>query len=376
MVREHVRSNPIRARKAISQDVPRVLIAGGGTGGHAIPALCVADSLHAKGAAVEFVGSTTGIEANLVPKAGYTLHALPLVGLSGGPVKRVRAGLLFLKALRRCRAILQIHRPGVVLGVGGYASAPAVLAATALKIPTFLHEQNAVPGRVNRFASRFTREIFVTFPAAAEFLRDTFPVGMPTRREFFEASREEALRKLGLEPPVVLIFGGSGGALKLNLAAAKAFRGATPYTIFHISGRRDFGRLSTDNPRHKIVEYENELWHPLAAAEVVVMRAGAGSLFDVAAAGKAAIVVPYPYATGDHQIHNARYFTENGAAELLRDNEVNAETLRSLVERLLSEETRREMLANNMRTLATPKAADEVAARLLAAAKNQKGKLL
>jgi UDP-N-acetylglucosamine--N-acetylmuramyl-(pentapeptide) pyrophosphoryl-undecaprenol N-acetylglucosamine transferase len=110
-----------------------------------------------------------------------------------------------------------------VLGVGGYASAPAVLAANALKIPTFLHEQNSVPGRTNRLASRFVDEVFVTFPGAARLLRDATPMGMPTRREFFEVSREEALKRLGLEPPVVLIFGGSGGALKLNLAAAEAF---------------------------------------------------------------------------------------------------------------------------------------------------------
>jgi UDP-N-acetylglucosamine--N-acetylmuramyl-(pentapeptide) pyrophosphoryl-undecaprenol N-acetylglucosamine transferase len=352
------------------------LIAGGGTGGHAIPALCVADSLRAQAAVVEFVGSTTGIEATLVPQAGYALHDLPLVGLSGGPVKRARASLLFLNALRRCRAILKKYRPGAVLGVGGYASAPAVLAARALKIPTFLHEQNSVPGRVNRLAARFTRESFVTFPAAAGFLRSSVLVGMPTRREFFETSGEEAMDRLGLQPPVVLVFGGSGGALKLNLAAAEAFQDATPYTIFHISGRRDFGRLSTANPRHRIVEYENELWHPLAAADVVVMRAGAGSLFDVAAAGKAAIVIPYPYATGDHQLHNARHFTEKGAAELLRDDEISAENLRDRVEELLSDGTRRERLADNMRTLATPEAADEVAARLISAAKNQKGKLL
>ena len=344
------------------------MIAGGGTGGHAIPALCVADSLHARGAVVEFVGSATGIEATLVPKAGYTLHAVPLAGLSGGPVKRVRAGLLFLKALVRCYAILKKYRPGVVLGVGGYASAPAVLAANVLKIPTFLHEQNSVPGRVNRLASRFVEEVFVTFPAAAEFLRTATPVGMPTRKEFLGTSREEALKRLGLEPPVVLIFGGSGGALKLNLTAAEAFQGATPYTIFHISGRRDFARLSTDNPRHRIVEYEDELWIPLAAADVVVMRAGAGSLFDVAAVGRAAILIPFPYATGDHQLRNARYFTEKGAAELLRDDEVTAEILRTRIEKLLSDGPRRETYADNMRALATPAAADEIAGRLLEAA--------
>ncbi len=317
---------------------------------------------------MEFIGSPTGIESSLVPRAGYTLHALPLMGLSGGPAKRARAGLLFFKALRRCRTILKEFRPGVVLGVGGYASAPAVIAASSLGIPTFLHEQNSVPGKVNRFASRFTKEVFVTFPAAAGFLRGAMPVGMPTRNEFFETSREEALERLGLEPPVVLIFGGSGGALKLNLAAAEAFRGTTPYTIFHVSGRRDFARLSTDNPRHKIVEYEDELWHPLAAADVVVMRAGAGSLFDVAATGRASILIPFPYATGDHQLYNARYFTEKDAAELMLDDEVTADTLRARVEGLLNDEQRRNDFAANMRGLATPEAAGTVAGQLLEAA--------
>ena len=320
---------------------------------------------------MEFVGSSTGIESTLVPKAGYTLHGIPLTGLSGGPVQRAHAGFLFFKALVRCRAILLEYRPGAVLGVGGYASAPAVLAANALKIPTFLHEQNSVPGRTNRLASRFVDEVFVTFPGAARLLRDATPMGMPTRREFFEVSREEALKRLGLEPPVVLIFGGSGGALKLNLAAAEAFGGATSYTIFHISGRRDFARLSTDNPRHRIVEYDDELWYPLAASDVVVMRAGAGSLFDVAALGKAAILIPFPHATGDHQLHNARYFTEKGAAELLNDDEVNAETLRARVESMLRDDPRREAYAGNIKALATPRAAGKIAGRLLEAMKEK-----
>ena len=349
----------------------RVLIAGGGTGGHAIPALCVADSLRETGAEVAFIGSETGIEADLVPKAGYGLHALPLAGLSGGPVARARAGLLFARAISRCRDILRSFRPGAVLGVGGYASAPAVLAARTLGIPTFLHEQNSVPGRVNRLASRFTREVLVTFPAAREALRRAVPVGMPTRGEFFEASREQGLSRLGLEPPVVLLFGGSGGALKLNLAAAEAFGGGeTPYSVVQISGRRDFARLSTKNPRHKIIAYEDELWHAVAASSVVVMRAGAGSLFDTAAVGRASILIPYPYATGDHQLHNARYFTEGGAAELMLDDEVDAAALRGRVEGLLNDVTRREGLARNMCSLATPHAADEVADRLLSAATN------
>ena len=328
----------------------------------------MAGSLDQKGTMVEFIGSETGIEKDLVPQAGYRLHSLPLRGLAGGPIARARAGLLSLKAIIRCRQLIKEFHPTAVLGVGGYASAPAVVAANALKIPTYLHEQNSVPGRVNRFASRFTRETFVTFPAAGKRLKDAVWVGMPTREEFFGASREDALRHLDLEPPVILIFGGSGGALKINLAAAEAFRTSTPYTVVQISGRRDFARLSTDNPRHKIIEYVEDIWRYLAAADVVVSRAGAGSLFDTAAVGRAAILVPFPYAMGDHQLHNALYFTEKGAAELLLDSEVTASTLRERVEGLLNDEERREKLAGRMRALATPEAADEVAGRLLGAA--------
>ena len=312
-----------------------------------------------------------GIERALVPQAGYPLHSLPLKGLAGGPVARTQASALFARALFRCRTIFREFRPGALLGVGGYASAPAVVVATALGIPTFLHEQNSIPGRVNRLASRLTNEVLVTFPDAKKHLKDAVWVGMPTRKEFFAASREDALRRLHLQPPVVLIFGGSGGALKINLAAAEAFQTSTPYTVVQISGHRDFPRLSTNNERHIILEYVEDIWDYLAAAEVVVIRAGAGSLFDVAAAGRAAIVIPFPYATGDHQLHNARYFTEKGAAELLLDSEVSAGVLRGRIEELLVDDGRREELARRMGSLATPEAADEVARRLLYAAQKE-----
>lgn len=362
-----------RARSApdASHPATRVAIAGGGTGGHAIPALCVADSLRRRGAEVEFIGAATGIEADLVPKAGFTLHTLPLAGFAGGPLARARAAALFARAIGRCREILRDLRPGAVLGVGGYASAPAVAAARSLGIPTFLHEQNSVPGRVNRLASRFTEEVLVTFPEAERHLRGSRRVGMPTRREFFMTPREEALGALGLEPPVVLIFGGSGGALKLNSAAQEAFGAAgTPYTVVQISGRRDYAALNTANSRHRILDYVDDIWRYLAAAEVVVIRSGAGSLFDTAAAGRAAILVPFPYATNDHQLHNARYFTGAGAAELLMDADVTAPVLRGRIEGLLEDDDRRGELAQRMRALATPEAADSVAERLLLAAQS------
>ena len=345
-----------------------MLIAGGGTGGHAIPALCVASSLRSMGARVHFVGSRSGIEATLVPRADFPLHPLNLTAFAGNPAARARAATLFLRAIRSCRRIIQNVRPGAVLGVGGYASAPAVVAARTLGVPTLLHEQNSVPGRVNRAAGRVVRETLVTFPRAAEYFGGAERVGMPTRMEFFGASREGAVADLGLEPPVVVIFGGSGGALKLNLAAAEAFSGGTPYTVVQVAGRRDFGRLSTPNPRHVILEYVDDFWRYLAAADVLVSRAGAGSLFDIAAVGRAAVLVPFPFAHGDHQLHNARYFTEKGAGELMVDAEVTAGSLRRRVEELLGDDDRREALARGMAALATPGAADAVARRLLRAA--------
>ena len=341
------------------------MIAGGGTGGHAIPALCVAESLRERGAVVEFVGSSTGIETDLVPRAGFVLHSLPLKALAGGPIARLQAGAFFARALLRCRSLIKRFGPQAVLGVGGYASAPAVISSSLLKIPTFLHEQNSVPGRVNRFSSRFTDQVLLTFPEAEDFLGNTTWVGMPTRKQLFGVSKEKALEALGLEPPVVLIFGGSGGALKINLAAAEAFGETTSYTVAHISGRRDFSRLSTNNLRHHIVAYTDEIWRYLAASEVAVIRSGAGSLFDAAAAQRATLAIPFPYATGQHQLHNAHHFTERGAAVLLPDDEVTAESLKEGVEALLFDDERRENLAARIGELATPKAADKIANKLL-----------
>ena len=345
------------------------MIAGGGTGGHAIPALCVADELSGRGVSVEFLGSSSGIEATLVPEAGYRLHSLPLQGLSGGAVGAARAGALFGRAFFEFRRLIKRFRPGALLGVGGYARAPAVVAARTLGVPTFLHEQNSVPGKVNRFAARFTREILVTFPAAADHFPEARQVGMPTRREFFSVDREAALESLGLEPPVVLVYGGSGGALKLNEATVAAFgERETPFSVVQIAGRRDYPQMKTENPRHRIVEYEPRIWTALAAAEVVVSRAGAGSLFDLAAVGRAAVLVPFPHAAGDHQMKNARHFTGEGAAELLPDEEVTATSLGERVESLLADGPRRAELESRIRGLATERAAAEIADRLLQAA--------
>lgn len=350
----------------------RVVIAGGGTGGHAIPALCVAHSLARRGVEVEFFGAHSGIESRLVPEAGYRLHTLPLEGFSGGPARRVRAVWLFAKATGAYRRLLSRLRPGAMLGVGGYASASAVLAARSLSIPIFLLEGNAVSGRANRLAGRFARGVFAAFPEAGRRLPRAEHTGLPVREEFFQAAeageRERALGRLGLDPPVVLVFGGSGGALKLNTACVEAFgQGETPYTVVQVAGRRDYDALSTRNPRHRILEYEGRMWDLFAAAEVAVIRAGMSSVFETAAAGRPAILVPYPHATDDHQLRNARRFTERGAAEILPDAGLDGETLRLRVEALLADENRRLKMSRRLRELSVPQASEKISERLLRA---------
>ena len=295
------------------------------------------------------------------------------MGFAGNPLKHLHAGLLSLRALRHCTRIIRKFMPRAVLGVGGYASAPAVVAARALGVPTFLHEQNSVPGRHNRLASRFTTQTLVTFPAAEERLRRSVRVGMPTRADIFDASRAEALRDLHLEPPVVVVFGGSGGALRINLSAAEAFRG---YDTIH--GGADLGPQGLPAalyeqpapPHPRVHRRHGELsgrrrrgrkqgWRGLAVRHRSRREGGD--------------TIPFPYATGDHQLHNARYFTERGAAELMPDAEVDAASLRRRVDGLLEDDGRRKRMAERMKGLATPHAAGEVAERLLRATGKEQG---
>ena len=199
-----------------------------------------------------------------------------------------------------------------VLGVGGYASAPAVAAARTSGLPTFLHEQNSVPGRVNRLASRFTTQTLVTFPAAGPSLRRAVRVGMPTGREL---SVPRGRRHCASSAWSRRSSSSSAGAAGRSRSTSPRRRrsGARRLTRWSRSPAAGTSRGSqTENPRHRILEYVDDIWRYLAAADVVVSRAGAGSLFDIAAAGRAAILIPFPYATGDHQLHNARYFTEKG----------------------------------------------------------------
>ncbi|MCP3981628.1 MAG: undecaprenyldiphospho-muramoylpentapeptide beta-N-acetylglucosaminyltransferase [bacterium] len=348
----------------------RIVFAGGGTGGHLYPALAIADELARRhpAARIRFVGARRGLEQRLVPAAGYPLLSLRLSGIKGrGLAARLVAGLGAAWAVLRCVAWMLAERPDLVIGVGGYASGPAVLAAGWLRVKTMVMEQNHFPGATNRWLSRRVDAVCVPSEAARERLGGIGTVtGNPVRAEFHEIAESP-----GGEVPSLLVFGGSRGARSINRAMSDALAQLAslpvPPFIVHQTGADD-----EETVRRAYGDYPQDLWEVraflddmpsrLAAADLVVCRAGASTLAELAAAGRPALLVPYPYAADDHQRHNAETFRELGGGLVVLDQELDGERLaRSIVELVEDRDRLREM-GRAARELALPDATAQIAA--------------
>jgi UDP-N-acetylglucosamine--N-acetylmuramyl-(pentapeptide) pyrophosphoryl-undecaprenol N-acetylglucosamine transferase len=348
---------------------PVCLIATGGTAGHVLPALAVAEALRARGAAVTFAGSPGRFEAKLVPDAGFEFDTFAVSGLPRRPgVAQVKAAMRAAGAVRDCRRILRRRQPDVVLGGGGYVAGPMVLAARGQGIPSALMEADAHLGLANRLAAPFARRIFLSFPIAGRTGAKYRVTGRPIRASSrVTLSKEEARKRFFLEEgPVLLVFGGSQGAKSLNELAVESFGAAGP-AVLHLSGERDFHSLAqqVSRPDYRLLPYLPDFGAAIAAADLVLARAG-GSVWELAAAGVPAILVPYPFATGDHQTKNARYFEHAGGAVVIPESELGVVpgTARSL----LGDPERLAEMAAAMRRVARPDAADEIAEELIALA--------
>ncbi len=335
-----------------------------------VPALAVADALRAEGAEVEFVGAGRA-EATLVPAAGYALHAIAVEGLSRtNPLKALRALLRAALALPRARGLLKRLAPDAVMGGGGYVAGPVALAAITLRIPLVLTEADSHLGLTNRLMAPFARRVCLSFPLAG---REGSRYRM-TGRPIPSSGRDERTARerlgIGAEETCVLVFGGSLGARSINRAAAEAFAGSD-FHVLHIAGERDYPELLARGmrPGYDLREYlqEPDFADALAAADLAVARAG-GSVFEIAAHGVPAVLVPYPHAAGDHQSANARWMTDAGAAVVIADGELTAARLAKQVTELLGDRARLERMAAASRSLARPDAANEVARELLQAA--------
>jgi UDP-N-acetylglucosamine--N-acetylmuramyl-(pentapeptide) pyrophosphoryl-undecaprenol N-acetylglucosamine transferase len=343
----------------------RVIVAGGGTGGHLFPGLAVADALRRRTPAeVTFVGSSRGIENRVVPERGYRLRSLPVRALRGQGAAGLAAAVLRLPvSLVSAWRLLGEIRPELVVGVGGYASGPAVLAARSRRVPTVLLEQNAHPGLTNRLLGRFVDRICVAFPeSAAYFPKDrTVETGNPVRPPAAPAAQKD--RSFS-----ILIFGGSAGAHRLNeigvAAMAELAKASGAPRIVHQSGEAELPRVS-QRYRELGIEADvrafiDDMASAYAAADLVVCRAGATTLAELTALGKPAVLVPYPYAADDHQRKNAESLVARGAAAMILDRDLDAERLARTVARLRDEPVRLAAMAEAARRLGRPDAAERV----------------
>jgi UDP-N-acetylglucosamine--N-acetylmuramyl-(pentapeptide) pyrophosphoryl-undecaprenol N-acetylglucosamine transferase len=345
---------------------PRIVIAAGGTAGHVVPAIAVADALRAEGAEVSFVGGQRA-EAELVPAAGYPLDPIRVEGISRtNPAKALRAAAKAGLALREARGILRRRAADAVLGSGGYVAGPVGLAAVLLRVPLVLSEADSHLGLSNRLLAPRARRVCLAFPIPGRDGARYLVTGRPVPPREPDRAGSRAALGIGEDERCVLVFGGSLGARSLNHAAVAAFAEA-PYRVLHVAGRRDFPDLRAPGPHYDLRDYLSPFGRALAAADVAVARAG-GSIFELAQYGLPAVLVPYPHATADHQTANARWMEQGGAAVVIADDALTAERLREAVDAIVLDAARLRAMAEASARLARPDAARDVARAVLAAA--------
>jgi UDP-N-acetylglucosamine--N-acetylmuramyl-(pentapeptide) pyrophosphoryl-undecaprenol N-acetylglucosamine transferase len=347
----------------------RALIAAGGTAGHVLPSLAVAAALKERGVSVTFAGSPDRVEARLVPEAGYELDTFEISGLPRRPSaallqSMIRAG----RAPRACAAILKRRRPHVVLGGGGYVAGPMVYAAWRQKLPAALTEADAHLGLANRLAAPFARRVFLAYGIPGRDGSKYRVTGRPVPADHRGVSKADGRDRFGLPAgtPVIAFFGALAGARSLNDFAVDTY-GDTGPAVLHISGERDYEGLRERVHRsdYVLVSSTDAFGAALAAPDLAISRAG-GTVWELAASGTPAILVPYPHATADHQTLNARHFERGGGAVVVPESEL--ERVPALVDELLADPTRLESMSAAMRAMARPEAAEQIAEELIALA--------
>jgi UDP-N-acetylglucosamine--N-acetylmuramyl-(pentapeptide) pyrophosphoryl-undecaprenol N-acetylglucosamine transferase len=349
--------------------VPRIVIGAGGTAGHVVPALAVADALRAEGADVVFIGGERA-ELRLVPQAGYELRTLRVAPLPRRrPAKAARAALIDAGAVGRAGALLGELRPAAVMGAGGYVAGPVGLAAMLRRVPLVLSEADSHLGLTNRLLAPFARRLCLAFPVAGREGPRYRVTGRPIPQP--ATDREAARARFGIasQETCLLVCGGSLGARSINRAAVEAFAGAR-FHVLHAAGERDLPQLHSPGPHYDLRGYISGFGEALLSSDLVVSRAG-GSVFEIAAHGRPAVLIPYPHATADHQTANARFMEKAGAAVVIPDRELTPARLASEVGRLLADPGRLAAMARASAAMARPDAAREIAHELLAAARGQ-----
>ncbi len=345
----------------------RAILAGGGTGGHVIPALAIAQELRDRYRAdVLFIGTARGIENRLVPAAGFALRLVSVGALKKVSLAtRLKTVFALPRAIFDAAAILREFRPEVMIGVGGYASGPAMLAAALSSVPTVAFEPNYVPGLANRLVATMVSAAAVQFPDTCRFFRNCRVTGVPVRRAFFEIPPRPAGA-----PPTLLVFGGSQGARALNRAtldSISVLREQIPQLrVLHQTGERDYDEARaaylTADAAAEVYPFIDDMPQAFARADLVVCRSGASTVAEIAAAGKPAIFVPFPHAADDHQRRNAEALVRAGAALMIPESELTSARLVEAVTSLVRDCRQLARMGQAARALAHPDAAREIAA--------------
>ncbi len=342
--------------------------------------MAVAAELRASGAEVSFLGTRERIEAELVPAAGYEIDYLKVRGIDrGNPLRAAGAAIEAVGAVGTALRAIRSRRADVVLGGGGYVAGPAGLAATLSRTPLVLSEADSHLGLANRLLAGRARRVCLAFPIAGREGERYLHTGRPVPAAMLNADRAVARERFGIaaEARCLLVMGGSQGARSINLAAIEAFTegdgaDARDFHVIHLTGRRDYAELerrleeAPQADRYTLIAYEPDLGDVLAACDLALARSG-GSIFEVTAAGKPAILVPYPHATADHQSANAAWMVDAGAAEIVEDSALSAELLVERVAGLLGDATRLAAMSAASASLARPDAARRIADEVLAA---------
>ena len=357
----------------------KVLIAGGGTGGHVYPGIAVAEELMRMwpDAEVLFVGGRRGVEAQAVPESGFRIRFVTTRGLPRRAWWRWPAAVLANAAgVFQALAVVMGEKPDVVLGTGGYVSGPVALAAILLRRPLVLQEQNSIPGLANRWLARVADEVHLSFTEARGYFarKDNLKItGNPVRSYVLGGDRAAGMQEFGLSPgkPTVFVFGGSRGAHRINQAAVEAMRrlkGRVDVQFILQTGRDDYEwarqTVEAESLPARVVPYLRQIQLAYAVADLVVCRSGAMTLAEIAACGTPAILVPYPYAAHNHQEVNARNLVERGAAALILDRELGGERLAREIAHLLADRQTLRRMSAHARLFARPDAAARLARSL------------
>jgi UDP-N-acetylglucosamine--N-acetylmuramyl-(pentapeptide) pyrophosphoryl-undecaprenol N-acetylglucosamine transferase len=359
----------------------RLIIAGGGTGGHLFPGLALAEELRARGAAeIRFVGTEKGVEAREVPKAGYAIDFLPVTGIKGRGIGGLVSGLLRLpRSYVEARALLRQHKPQAVIGVGGYASGPMVAAARLAGLPTAILEQNALPGFTNKMLGKVVDAAFLSLPEAGRFFSSEKVrlLGNPIRRAIREALSQAGSQEQNPRGGFsVLILGGSLGATALNtlLPEALALVGR-PLSVVHQTGKKDEESVRAAYAAKGIEATVSAFFDKVAElyqrADLVICRAGATTIAELGVVGRPSILIPFPFAADNHQEVNAQSLVSAGAAKLFRQSEVTPEVLAETVRALVDAPEQRAKMSEAARRVGKPNAARDVASELLELIRNK-----